>query len=219
MHTVTCIDSVMDEFQAHQGEGEHDQAFDLEDILKHMAGSQILDHEFWSEVRKAVPPNLVKDMDRYSSLKVDLAGLIRFVFGKHKIGATCTSDPSSDDLKNWTSCDDVLRYYDPDGVSTDKFKDLFIKVATDELNERSIAAYRSVSSIVQGCINSASSLGAMATSLQDVKNHAMLGKDGPWASILASLLKAMRGLGYSSSTCHGIPWLVLVFGLGSMDVV
>ena len=192
---VTCLEEILGYKKAKDEATTPDPAFDLDDVLRQMACAGLAQHQFWSkpDVAKVLPASLKKDMDAYTSLQTEVAELVRFVFSKKKImkiDATCFREPTSDCLRSWSHCDTPLATYVFDENIADAFKQQFIRAAAEELQQKAVAAFHSVGTMVQGCIDSVSNLESMASSLAEVKLEVTLGKDGLWSSVLPSLLEA-----------------------------
>ena len=176
---TTCLESLVEAVVARSGSKQPDDvdahsSLDIEEVFRAMECAELTKHQFWADTAKAAPASLAKDRDKYGSLCGEIAGLARFVFSKKKIGPGRVGDPTSDCLKQWSTCDVALsRYLDDSGddescqSAIQAFKQHFVQAAATELQEKAMAAFRAVGAMVQSCVESASSLEEMAASLAD----------------------------------------------------
>ena len=166
-----------------------EKSFDLQEILVSMKSSELVQHHFWTDIGKSLPQSLKKELDRYAAACETVSALFDFVIAK-KTNRAPAKEPTSDDLKQWSSCDVEVCAFLDDAAIMEGFKNHFVFVASKELQAKAMAAFRHVGEMVEACLGAVSDLAEMALQLSHVKDGSVLGKAGLWGLVLPAFVQA-----------------------------
>ena len=197
---ASCLELLLDQLdRKRQGHGTSNESnangfsdsheTEFAEVLREMKCEALLKHEFWKQAGKCLPQTLQQDLTRFEKVSITVSDLASYVFCKEdKLRAR---EVTSDNLKEWASCDVEVCRFLKEPALLEAFQSVFMKVAADELHSRAMAVFERVGCLVDACLSQVSGLNSMALSLADVKEKdvSMLGK-GLWTPVLTCFVQA-----------------------------